>query len=195
MPGDIMKVSREVSAVETIDVGKRIKSVRKRKNLTLQEVSEKSGMSATAISAIERNVSSPTVNTLASIGRALGESLSSLLGEDEVEYVVTRAAKRERLATDIPGSEFLSLAAAVPGRRFQPKLCILQPGASSGEDFVSHQGDEFFFVLRGAVEVEIDGNSLGLEEGDSLYFRGNTPYRWKNAPDRGEGHLLVVTAT
>lgn len=195
MPGDIMKVSREVSAVETIDVGKRIKSVRKRKNLTLQEVSEKSGMSATAISAIERNVSSPTVNTLASIGRALGESLSSLLGEDEVEYVVTRAAKRERLATDIPGSEFLSLAAAVPGRRFHPKLCILQPGASSGEDFVSHQGDEFFFVLRGAVEVEIDGNSLGLEEGDSLYFRGNTPYRWKNAPDRGEAHLLVVTTS
>jgi len=190
-----MDILREVRSVETIDVGKRIKSIRKRKNLTLQEVSEKSGMSATAISAIERNVSSPTVNTLASIGRALGESLSSLLGEDEVEYVVTRAANRERLATDIPGSEFLSLAAAVRGRRFHPKLCILKPGANSGEDFVNHQGDEFFFVLQGAVEVEIDGTSLGLEQGDSLYFRGNTPYRWKNAPDRGEAHLLVVTTS
>jgi transcriptional regulator with XRE-family HTH domain len=190
-----MKVQREECAVETIDVGKRIKSIRKRKNLTLQEVSEKSGMSATAISAIERNVSSPTVNTLASIGRALGESFSSLLGEDEVEYVVTRAENRERLATDIPGSEFLSLAAAVPDRRFHPKLCILNAGANSGEDFVNHQGDEFFFVLRGAVEVEIDGNSLELKEGDSLYFRGNTPYRWKNAPDGGEAHLLVVTTS
>src|SRR3970282_2313539 len=67
-----------------------------------QEVSEKSGMSATAISAIERNVSSPTVTTLVAIGRALGESLSSLLGEAEIEYVVTPAANLERLATDIP---------------------------------------------------------------------------------------------
>src|SRR3990170_6384422 len=106
--------------MEAIDVGKRIKNIRKRKNLTLQEVSEKSGMSATAISAIERNVSSPTVNTLASIGRALGESLSSLLGEDEVEYVVTRAAKRERLATDIRNVDFQSLAPGVPGQRFHP---------------------------------------------------------------------------
>ena len=59
--------------VGAINVGKRIKSIRKRKNLTLQEVSENSGMSASAISAIERNVSSPTVNTLVAIGRALGE--------------------------------------------------------------------------------------------------------------------------
>jgi transcriptional regulator with XRE-family HTH domain len=190
-----MGEEREVRSVETIDVGKRIKSIRKRKNLTLQEVSEKSGMSATAISAIERNVSSPTVYTLASIGRALGESLSSLLGEAEVEYVVTRVANREKLATDIPGSDFLSLVAAVPGRRFHPKLCVLKPGANSGEDFINHQGEEFFFVLRGAAEWEVDGTSLRLEEGDSLYFRENTLYRLKNATDQGETHLLVVTAS
>src|SRR3990172_3498887 len=119
-PGDIMNRLREVRFVETIDVGKRVKSIRKRKNLTLQEVSEKSGVSATAISAIERNVSSPTVNTLASIGRALGESLSSLLGEAEIEYVVTRAANRERLAPGIPNGDFQSLAHGVPGQRFHP---------------------------------------------------------------------------
>src|SRR4030067_3100885 len=73
-PGDIMKIVRKGRSVETIDVGKRIKSIRKRKNLTLQEVSEKSGMSATAISAIERNVSSPTVTPLAALGPAHGES-------------------------------------------------------------------------------------------------------------------------
>ena len=57
--------------METINVGKRIKSIRKRKGLTLQELAEKSGISATAISAIERNVSSPTVNTLAGIARVV----------------------------------------------------------------------------------------------------------------------------
>jgi transcriptional regulator with XRE-family HTH domain len=157
--------------VETIDVGKRIKSIRKRKHLTLQEVSEKSGMSATAISAIERNVSSPTVNTLAAIGRALGESLSSLLG-------------------DLQG-----LAAGVPGQRFHPKLLILKPGGNSGEDFVNHPGDDFFFVIRGALEMEIGGTPVRLEEGDTLYVRGNTAFRWRNPSDREGTELLVVSAS
>ncbi len=181
--------------METVDIGKRIKSIRKRKNLTLQEVSETSGMSATAISAIERNVSSPTVNTLAAIGRALGESLSSLLGEVEIDYVVTRAADREQLATALPGIDFQSLAAGVPGRRFHPKHCILKAGANSGEDFINPQGDEFFFVMRGALEVELNGNSVRIDEGDSLYVRGNTSYRWRNAPDREETQLLIVTSS
>ncbi len=181
--------------MEPIDVGKRIKSIRKKKNLTLQEVSEKSGMSATAISAIERNVSSPTVTTLAAIGRALGESLSTLLGETEIDYVVTRAGNRERVATDIRNVEFQSLAAGIPGQRFQPRLSILKPGVNSGEDLVNHSGDEFLFVIRGALDVEIDGTSVRLGEGDSIYFRGNTPYRWRNDPAGEETHLLFVTAS
>ncbi len=179
--------------METIDVGKRIKSIRKRKNLTLQEVSEKSGMSATAISAIERNVSSPTVTTLAAIGRALGESLSSLLGETDIEYVVTRAAGRERLAADIRNVDFQSLASGIPNQRFHPRLCLLKPGANSGEDFVNRPGDDFFFVIRGSLEMDVKGTSVRLEEGDSLYFRGNTPYRWKNPSDGEETHLLIVS--
>jgi transcriptional regulator with XRE-family HTH domain len=183
------------SSVETIDVGKRIKSIRKRKQLTLQEVSEKSGVSATAISAIERNVSSPTVNTLAAIGRALGESLSSLLGEGEIEYVVTRASNRERLATEIRDAEFLGLAAGMPAPRFHPKLCVLSPGGSSGEEFVNHQEDDFFFVIRGSLEMEIGGSPVRLEGGDCLYLRANTAFRWKNASDREESEFLIVSAS
>lgn len=179
--------------MDTIDVGKRIKSIRKRKNLTLQDVSEKSGMSATAISAIERNVSSPTVTTLAAIGRALGESLSSLLGEAEIEYVVTRAVDREPLASDIRNADFRSLAGGIPGQRFHPKLSTLKPGASSGEDYVNPEGDDFFFVIQGALDLEINGNHVNLREGDSLYFRRNTPYRWKNASDQEETQILMVS--
>lgn len=180
--------------METMDVGKRIKSIRKRKGLTLQDLSEKSGMSATAISAIERNVSSPTVNTLASIGKALGESLSSLLGEAEIEFVTTRAADRKSLAVDIRNAEFQSLGSGIPGQRFHPTVGVLQPEASSGDDFVNRQGDDFFYVIKGALEVDVSGTALLLREGDSLYCRGNTPYRWRNAGD-GETRLLIVSAS
>lgn len=180
--------------METIDVGKRIKSIRKRKGLTLQDLSEKSGMSATAISAIERNVSSPTVNTLASIGKALEESLSSLLGEGEIEYITTRASDRKRLAVESRNADVQSLGSGIPGQRFHPMLSALQPGASSGEDYVNHQGDDFFFVIKGALEVDMNGTRVLLKEGDSLYCRGNTPYRWRNAAD-GETEVLIVTTS
>lgn len=176
-----------------IDVGKRIKSVRKRKGLTLQDLAGKSGMSATAISAIERNVSSPTVNTLGSIARALGESLSSLLGEADVEFQVTRAGGRERPATEIRGMDLQSLASGIPGQRFLPMIGVLNPGAACGEDFITPQGDGLLFVLKGALDVELDGKSIHLDEGDSLYYRSQTPYRWKNASE-SETHLLVVSA-
>jgi XRE family transcriptional regulator, regulator of sulfur utilization len=176
-----------------VDVGKRIKSIRKRKGLTLQELSGKSGMSATAISAIERNVSSPTVNTLVNIGKALGESISSLLGESEVRYIVTRAADREQIAGDVRNADFRSLGSGIPGQPYRPMLCTLKPGSSSGDDFVNHPGDDFIHVLQGVLEVEMNGNVLRLAEGDSLYCRGNTPYRWKNGAD-GETRFLFVAS-
>ena len=176
-----------------IDVGTRIKSIRKRKGLTLQDLSEKSGMSATAISAIERNVSSPTVNTLASIGKALGESLATLLGESEIAYVVTRANGRERPATQARGVDLQSLAAGVPGQRFVPTIGVLAPGATSGDDLINRHADDFLFVIKGVLDVETSGDTIHLGEGDSLYFRENTPYRWRNA-SAGETHIVLVSA-
>jgi len=179
--------------VETMNVGKNIKSIRKKKGLTLQELAEKSGISATAISAIERNVSSPTVNTLAAIGQALAESLSSLLGESEISYVLTRVDKRAHLASEVRNADFLSLASGIPGQRFLPMMSVLKSGSTSGEDYITHRGEEFFLVVKGALDVELNGERIRLEEGDSLYFRGNTPYRWKNVAER-ETHILIVTA-
>lgn len=180
--------------MDTIDVGKQIKSIRKRKGLTLQDLAEKSEISATAISAIERNVSSPTVSTLSCIAKALGESLSALLGETEISYVLTRSDRRERLATEIRNADFHGLSSGMPGQRFLPMLSVLKPGAVSGEDYVTHRGEEFFLVLSGSLEIETSGQLLRLEKGDSLHFRGHTPYRWKNISE-GDTELLVVAAT
>jgi len=179
--------------VESVDVGKRIKSIRKRKGLTLQELSAKSGMSATAISAIERNVSSPTVSTLVSIARALGESLSSLLGEEEKEYIFTKHRNREVIATEIRNVKFHSLANGLPNQKFHPMISTLPEGASSGKDYVNHGGEDFFLVLSGSLEIDMDGKIFTLEENDSIYLRSTVPHRWKNNSS-GETELLIISS-
>ena len=176
-----------------VDLGKRIKSIRKRKGLTLQDLSEKSGMSATAISAIERNVSSPTVNTLSSLGKALGESLSFLLGEAEIAYVVTRADGRERPATQARGIDLQNLASGVPGQRFHPMIGLLAPGATSGDELIAHHGDDFLFVIKGMLDVETNGDVIHLGEGDSVYLRESTPYCLRNTSAE-ESHIVLVSA-
>jgi mannose-6-phosphate isomerase-like protein (cupin superfamily) len=70
-------------------------------------------------------------------------------------------------------------------------LSRLKAGATSGDDYVTRRAEEFFLVLNGALEVEMSGKTVRLEEGDSLYFRGNTPYRWKNVSGRETEFLLV----
>lgn len=178
---------------ETIDLGGRIKGTRKKKGLTLQELAQRSGVSATAISAIERNVSSPTVNTLAAVAHALGEPLVRLLGEGEVPYVLTRAGQRTKIASGIRNADCESLASGAFGRRFHPFVCTLSPGAESGEDFHARSGDHFFFVVHGSLVVEIAGELLRLEEGDTLYCCADAPRKWRNGAD-GPTEVLVVSA-
>jgi transcriptional regulator with XRE-family HTH domain len=180
--------------MEAIDVGKRIKSFRKRKGLTLQELAERSSVSATAISAIERNVSSPTVNTLASIGKALGESLSSLLGETEARYVLTRRGERTPESSLGPGTLCEGLGTTAPGCRFRPVLAMLAPGAESADPPGDRAGEDFLFVLRGNLQVDVDGGSLPLSEGDALCLGSGTPYRFRN-DSAGETVLLMVTSS
>ena len=179
--------------METNDIGKRIKNCRKRKGLTLQELAERSSVSATAISAIERNASSPTVNTLASIGKALGESLSALLGETETRYVLTRRGERTPVASFARGALCESLGSGTPWQRFRPVLATLAPGAESGDGYLNRQGEDFLLVLRGALNVDADGASLPLSEGDALYLGNGIPYRWRNGSE-GETLLLLVSS-
>ncbi len=94
-----------------MNVGERIKELRRIKNLTLQDVSEKSGVSATAISAIERAVSSPTLETLGKIAAALEEPISVVIGEFEALYAAATTGQALRMGTLLPVNRQLLAAA------------------------------------------------------------------------------------
>jgi len=176
--------------METNDIGKRIKNCRKRKGLTLQELAERSSVSATAISAIERNVSSPTVNTLASIGRPL-ENPVGAVGETETRYVLTRRGNGRRWrrspAELSAKAWFRHPVATVPAGPRNPRA-----GSGKRDGYLNRQGEDFLLVLRGALNVDADGASLPSRKGRAVP-RKRSPYRWSNGSE-GETLLLLVSS-
>jgi mannose-6-phosphate isomerase-like protein (cupin superfamily) len=72
----------------------------------------------------------------------------------------------------------------------EPHLFRIAPQAGSGESY-THEGEEFLFVLRGELQIALDGEEYHLKRGDSFYFESATPHHWKN-PGRTEAWLLWV---
>lgn len=73
----------------------------------------------------------------------------------------------------------------------EPHLFRIAPGAGSGERY-AHEGEEFLYVLRGQMEISLDGGgTIRLRPGDSFYFESSTPHRWSN-PGRRETWVVWV---
>jgi quercetin dioxygenase-like cupin family protein len=72
----------------------------------------------------------------------------------------------------------------------EPHLFRIAPDSGSGESY-AHEGEEFIYVLRGELQICVDGEEYWLKSGDSFYFESATPHRWKN-PGRKETLLLWV---
>jgi transcriptional regulator with XRE-family HTH domain len=167
-----------------------IRSYRLRRNLTLAQVSELSGVSVAHLSRLENGGRTPTVRLLMQLARALGVSLGALVGESPAQNTVyvSRGAEGNTIAAGDTSLRSLSdpelrwLQAVelslVPGRRGEP---------------AAHGGEEWVYVLDGAVEVDVNGITSSLAAGDAVHFRADVPHALHNPHQEGAS-LLVINA-
>jgi len=160
-------------------IGGKIKSIRESRNLTIDEVAERSGVNRAQIERIENDVELPSLAPLIKIARALGVRLGTFLDDHtEIGPVVSRAkdcAQRQtmRFTNESKISrkhmEYFSLSQDKSGRHMEPFLIDIEPGQA---DFAlsSHEGEEFIYVLQGAIEVVYGKEKFSLEAGDSIYY-------------------------
>ena len=160
-------------------IGGKIKSIRESRNLTIDEVSERSGVSKVQIERIEDDVEIPSLAPLIKIARVLGVRLGTFLDDQtELGPVVSRAKDLTdintiRFTNDSTVShkhmEYHSLSQDKAGRHMEPFLIDV---ASGQTDFTlsSHEGEEFIYVLEGAIEVVYGKEKYALEAGDSIYY-------------------------
>jgi mannose-6-phosphate isomerase-like protein (cupin superfamily) len=176
-----------------MDLGKKLREERRRRMLTVQEISKVSGLSKNYIIQIEKGRANPSIGALKKITDALKTPLATLFEDPSVEnhYNNSNCGKEvfcvkrgRRKMMKMPSSEVeYFLLSPDLNRKIEFLLTIAKPGVSSGNDFFSHDGEECGVVVKGKVEFTVGGKKFIMEEGDSIYFSSSLPHRWKNVGD------------
>ena len=168
-------------------IGAHLRQLRLRRGLSLAQVAEAVGISAGFLSALERSQMSGSVGTLRKLARFYKANILDFFEANGASGRRVRPAERKVLeAGEGVRMELLAWGDTV----MEPHLFRVAPEAGSGDPY-SHEGEEFIYVLRGDLEITVDGEKYRLKPGDSFYFESATPHRWKN-PGRRETLLLWV---
>ncbi|MEZ0388359.1 MAG: helix-turn-helix domain-containing protein [Verrucomicrobium sp.] len=184
-----------------VELAQRIRNARLKRGLTLEEVSESSGLAKGLLSKVENFRVTPTLTSLAKLTETLGIKLSELLDglDDKPRISVVRRSERKPIERNFSPSEsgsklnnyYESLAHRRPDRVMDP-LEIRVPANGGRVQAMKHEGEEFLLVLEGSVTFEYDKDMYRLEVGDSLYFDAETDHRVFNETDKDARVLCVM---
>ncbi len=177
---------------ELFSLGPRVRTLRKERDLSQRELARLAGVSANAISLIERNEISPSVATLHRLATALNVKISYFLEGDEDQTNLIHIKASERPSLSSKGLMVAGLGQRLPGQEVEPFFIALAPGAESGRRPVIHAGHEIVYCLHGTVEYEIDGEIYLLQAGDFLLFEAELPHHWRNPGDERAEMLLIL---
>jgi mannose-6-phosphate isomerase-like protein (cupin superfamily) len=163
--------------------GERIIELCKTYSISPETLAERSGLDIALIRRIEDG-HIPDLAPLLKISRALGVRLGTLLDDhEELGPVITRqgeAAEAARFITggaahaDTPGHRFHALAADKGSRHMEPFIVDIE---DQDQPKSSHEGEEFMYVLEGAIKVEYGKDSYVINKGDSIYYDSIVPHR------------------
>ncbi|MFD0695296.1 helix-turn-helix domain-containing protein [Paenibacillus sp. GCM10027628] len=160
-----------------MDIGSTIRAIRKRKNITIAQICEESGLSQGFMSQVETNKTSPSISTLESIALALKVPLAYLLLKKEDRMNIVRKNER-RITTS--GAEKLRVEHLSSRKNVRMMLVEFPPGASTGDVPHAHEGEEVHVVIKGRIYAEQGDDAAEFGEGDSFSWNACTPHLVRN---------------
>lgn len=166
-----------------IEIGARLRRLRKRAGLSQRELASKSGVTNAMISLIETDRTNPSVGTLKGILDGLSVSLADFFAmAQEAEQKVFYTADD---LVEIAGGRisYRQVGADLRGRTLQVLHERLRPGADTGKAKLSHDAQESGVVLKGRVELTVGSQKRVLRGGDAYYFDSRIPHRFRNVGD------------
>ena len=168
--------------------------MRRERRLTLEALSERSGVSRAMLSKIERGEKNPTLVVAAKLSEGFGVTLSQLVGmEERREVVLVPRGRRMVMRDPETGFERQLLSPTFVGRGIEFVRNVVPESSTSG-DFPPHKKGvrEYVVVERGRLRAFLGGEEYMLEEGDAVYFEANVEHRFENAGEGDCSYYLVI---
>ncbi|HEX6990036.1 MAG TPA: cupin domain-containing protein [Bacillota bacterium] len=170
-------------------LGSGIRTLRHNQGLTLGELSERTGISVSMLSMVERGQANPTVGTLIAVASALGVEMTDLFGPAGREGASPVTRRDEQPIVHAATGFTRRVLVHDRTRGIEMVLNSYEPGAHSDVREHRHRGYEFGFVLTGELQVELAGTVHRLSEGDSIAYASTVPHRLQNP---GTGRTVTI---
>lgn len=175
-----------------MDIGNKIKELRNKKGLTQEELADRCELSKGFISQLENDLTSPSIATLIDILQCLGTDLKHFFNDAGDEQIVFG---REDYFEKIDQELHNKIEWIIPNAQknmMEPIRVTLEPEGSTYPD-QPHEGEEFGYVLSGAVTVIIGDRSIKAKKGESFYYRPNSEHYIKSSGKSGAVFLWIST--
>jgi transcriptional regulator with XRE-family HTH domain len=173
-----------------------LRRLRLERNLTLETLSAKCGVSRAMISKIERGTSVPTATILGKLAAGLEIGLSQLLGGQKTRAPMMLMPVEQALFRDPEsGLERRSLSPLFPDRHVDFALNTLPP--RSEVSFPGHHEgvEEYLYVSRGALVIVVDKKRYELERGFSMFYSAEVVHEFHNETDFVAEFFIVVDSS
>ncbi|GAB7535520.1 helix-turn-helix domain-containing protein [Burkholderia sp. 3C] len=179
----------------------RLKMLRKQLGLSLQDLADRTALTKSYLSKVERGLNTPSIATAMKLAGALSVDVNQLFSVAQGEEPVTVVRVADRVPVAQGGED--------GGNADQPRYAILSPrGGHAGlvpfmisppaefeaSDYKEHEGEEFLFVHRGKVEIDFADHKVTLSVGDAVHFNARIPHRIRSLGAQQAEVLLVVGA-
>lgn len=176
-------------------ISSNLKKLRIQKEITLQALAKRTGLTKGYLSRVERSEKAPPYSTLTKIAGALGVEVTGILSKNidpptDVRLCISREKHRKLIkeTSQFSGYDYEILAENKPGKNMEPFI-IHAPWEI--RKMYSHEGEEFMYVMDGTLEFLYDGKTYVLETGDNVYFDSCVPHSGKSIGNQ-KARLLVM---
>lgn len=183
-----MRVARGKSSPDARALGEKIRALRQRLKLTLEEVATAAGISKPFLSQVERGLASPSLTSFAGIANALGVSMQYFADTPLDESAVRRGEELKFFRFADSGDLFARLTYPSGGKQLEAIL-VRMPEGQSRTETRAHAGEEFLYVIDGELQLEHEQKRVTLSAGDSSHFQSAGRHRWTNT---GKKEAVVV---
>lgn len=181
-----------------VNVGERVKMAREQRGLSLEDISQRTDLDISLLEKIEEGGVAPPLGTVIKLAKALEMKMGYFIsGEENRPFTIVRKHDRKVISrydskkVKHYGYEYQSLAPHKRDRHMEPFLVTLVP-AQTEEERSTHDGQEFIYVLEGAMEVRLGDDVHVLDPGDTIYYDSTVPHLVKTHGEKKTTILAVL---